>query len=181
MSGLLWTPDWTADPELLHVQENEKNIYATVSVQAAVGDASDPSASPVVVLNPTRLFWSLSPAGFPPQVTVTVTGLTLAIAAPDFIGIFPMVRLKYLLPGEPRDGLKYGTVTAWEDLPNPVDSLEIIEFVPHPIGIKTFYLTVWTDADPNDKAVYEIIVRADFTPGRDRLQREVDARRKKTS
>ena len=147
----VWKPD-PGEP-LLDVQEDERGVSATV--RALPGETGTP---------PTLLTWSTDEP-LPPQVTVTVSGTTLHLSAPDLLGLFPVKKLRYLKPG---DGMQYGEAKNWGELP---EGAEIVEYRPFPSGRKTVLLRVRTDT--GDTAVYEIVVRANFNTGRDSLRRAV--------
>ena len=165
MSTTIWTPD-PGEP-LLEVQEDERNVSAVVTAYENV-------ESGVVSVTPlTSVSWSTD-TPLPAQVRVTASDTTLTLDAPDMLGAFEPVRIRFVRP--PGDGrtMEYGEIQRWSDLPD--DAVEIVEFTPHPVGLKTFHLTVTTNT--GDAAVYRIVVRANFTTGRDRLVREIERRRK---
>lgn len=167
MTTVIWAP-LPIEP-LLDVQEDERNVTASVTAYEDL----DSEGGGVIQEPLTSLTWSVNPP-LPPQFRVTTSGTTLNVEAPDLLGSFEPVRIRFLLP--PGDGrvMEYGEAVRWPDVPNR--AVEIVEFAPHPVGLKTFFLTITTNTGA--AAVYEIVLRANFTTGRDRMLQEVEARRK---
>lgn len=154
---VVWTPD-PASP-LLEVQEDERNVAATVTVTP---DATVPA-------NPTSLTWKTD-LPLPEQVVIETSGTTLTLRAPNMLGLFVPKKLRYRLNGP---AVQFGEAKNWDDLPV---NAEIVEFRPYPFGRRVILLTV--TADTGHEAIYEIVVYANFTTGRDALVKAVNARRK---
>ncbi len=159
----IWTPT-TTDP-LMIAQEDEVNIDATVTIHAD----SDVEGDTV-----TSITWS-STLTIPAQFVFTPSYLlgvgTLLVHAPDFVDIFQIVDLQYLLDGVP------GIVYHWADL--PADAEDVTAFHPDPQNIKNFPLDVtahYSISSPETKT-YILRIFANYTLGKNLLVAAVDARR----
>ena len=142
--------------------ETEVNIVYEIGISSDAGtiDAVD---------------WVVAPEP-PQQVVVARTPDGIGLSAVDLDGLFPIILIKYL-----RDGVT-GQCLNFDGL--PADAEEVLEYRkdPNTPRIYTLTLTVTeTDAltamTSTCTASYEFWIEADYSPGRDRLRGEVDARR----
>lgn len=160
--ALQWTPSaFGADMHLLDVQEGERDVSATVTAQWSVADGAGGGALP-------KMTWASTPE-LPPCFTVAVEPGRITFASAHVIGMFPIVSLQFLLPGS----MEVHTVFEWEDL--PAGAIDVVTFRPYPNSFIDYFLTITADGEAR-----EYIIRAfkNFTPDRDRLRSEVNARRR---
>lgn len=119
--------------------------------------------------------WSITPE-LPPNVVIHKTTSGLNLSAPTLDGLFPILLIKYL-----RGGV-IGECKDFNDL--PADAEDVIEYRKDPNSPRIYTLTVTvTDTQllppltSETTATFTFIIEADYSPGRDRLRREIDARR----
>lgn len=152
---ITWTPDGTAP--LVEANDDDTNIEVSVTA------ASDDSGAPV-----TSLSWSATPS-FPEQFAVsTDDNNTLTLTIPDFVDVFQIQEIRYLL-----EGIE-GVCTAWADL--PVAAEDVVAFLPDPNDMFEFTLSVTAQPSGASQA-YVIWVWANYSLGRDALVEAVNARR----
>ena len=168
MRELIWTPLPTG--YLLDELENATNVSKNIVVTIPPPPPLLPGEMAEIEPEPTVLSWTCTPE-LPPQLVVSVNGLSLSVSSPDLMGSFPITELTYLKPGT---GMDYNTIKSWDDLPS--SATEIITFRPYPEGSKTFTLHVTTDTGESNS--YQLRIRANFDTGKANLQKAVEARRK---
>jgi len=156
---LTWTPENTA-PLFDHL-ETATNISYTVTV------ATDD------IVIPARAYgisgFTLTPNTLPDQVEISFSGHTLEVSAPDLMGMLPILSIKYLQAGVIHE------VFDFDDIPDEAD--QVLEYFKDPTSPRVFILAI-TGFDYSGVVVkeYELIVRGDYTPGRNRLILEVNER-----
>lgn len=158
---LIWTPE--SGPPWFDRLETETDIVERIAI------ISDDAT----VLAVTH---EISPATLPEQIEIVsdTTGVTLT--APHLLGAFPIRIIRY------RRHRVEGQCTDFDDLPQ--DAEEVFEYRKDPNSPRIYMLTVSATESPESLTgsgqeirVYEFILRANYTPGRDRLKEAVDARR----
>lgn len=119
-------------------------------------------------VTPVITGFTVTPNTLPAQVSITFVDNVLTFQAPDLIGLLPILSIKYLL-----NGVEY-QVNDWNLLPAQAE--EVLEYLKDPNSPKIFDLAVTAQATTTETVTYQFIVRANYTPGRDRLVQEVNAR-----
>lgn len=157
---VIWTPDGV-DP-LVEAQEDERDVVATVTAEVeddGSGDTDDVES----------LSWSADPE-FPPQVVVETLGNVLTLTIPHFVDLFPIQEIRYLRNREP------GVCYRWADLPE--DAEDVFLYRADPVNIKTTVLTVTAHlrGGGTESQAYLIVVRANYSLGRDALVEAINAR-----
>jgi hypothetical protein len=158
---LTWTPDNSA--EWFTRSEADTSVSETITI--ASDDATVESVS--YVLTPNQL---------PAQVVITATTSGITLTAPTLAGLFPIIVIKYLRNGLPGESLTF------DDLPQ--DAEDVIEYRKESASPKRFVLAVTATESalsPTSSGTqtleYEFFIEGNYTPGRDRLVEEVNARR----
>lgn len=152
---LTWLPDGSTP--LIEASETETNLSANISVTSAEGGEVTLTYE---IEDPLELF------------DIQVDGASLDLFAEHLVGFFPIIHIKYL------QNKIYKQCTDWEDLPE--DAEDVISFKRDASGIRTLNLTVNaedTTLGTVESMVYQIVVRADYTGSKNRLQSEVNKRR----
>lgn len=167
--ALIWTPDPGAP---LFTQFESAPGPFTWTVKAEVeapddGEAAEAAASVTIL--------SYSGSIKPKQDLMMVAGGddALTVTAETLNGLFPIVFISYIAGN---GDLK--RADDWEALPR--GARDLVEFRPNAERQKTFTLTARAKLSNGTTATaeYDMIILHDWTPGRDRLVAEVNARRR---
>ena len=155
--ALIWTPD--NEEPLVLAQEEETWIIKTVTVTS-----EDPMVTEIA------LSWGAS-GPLPPQFSVAVDGNVLTLTIPDFVDVFPIQEIRYLLGGVP------GTCTRWADLPD--DAEDVTRYIPSASNQRVVTLSVTATPDEGEPETKDYVIRvfANYSLGRDALVAAVAARR----
>lgn len=155
--AIIWTPD-NVEPLVL-AQEDQTNVVASVTATS-----DDPLVQAVV------LSWVAAPS-LPPQFVVSVVDNLLTLTIPDFVDVFPIQEIRYLLGGVP------GTCTRWSDLPE--DAEDVTRYIPSSSNQHEVTLSVTAAPDEGEPETKDYLIRvfANYSLGRDALVAAVDARR----
>lgn len=158
---LIWTPDnsalWFARPET----DTSVNEVISISSDDAVVEKVEFSID--------------SDYELPKQVIIEASNSGVTLTAPDLEGLFPIIAIRYL-----RHGVA-GECYHFDDL--PADAEDVLEYRKNPSRRKHFYLTVTATesalsptSSGTETKIFEFAIDANYTPGRDRLVEEVNAR-----
>lgn len=154
--AILWEPPPTA---FITCSESDLDVSGEILVE------SDDPADPVdtIELDVHR--------ELPPQFVISADEQKVSFFTPDLLGIFRIVEILYL-----RDRV-IERCFAWEDL--PADAHDIVAYRPDPVNVQIFVLTVTATTTLGIKESEDFVIRveADYTPGRDLMLGEINARR----
>jgi hypothetical protein len=155
---LTWTPENSAP--LFDYMETQANVSVTVTVE---------TDDPLLLSVPVILGYTVTPNTLPDQVEIAFSGKVLEFSAPDLIGMLPILSIKYLQAGSIHE------VFDFDDIPDDAD--QVLEYSKDPNSPRIFDLAVTaSDYSGPETKHYELIVRGDYTPGRNRLILEVNER-----
>ncbi len=159
MLMVTWSP--LSGTPLLEASEEEVNLSLSVSASTEGGDAVITSFT---LDQPAEIF------------TGVISGSNLTLTAPNLIGLFEIIHIKYRLNNV------IGVCYRWEDLPPEAE--ELISYRKTRASVRTFTLTVTgegtdgIETTPTSSTTnYELIIRANYTAGRIALIAEVNKRR----
>jgi hypothetical protein len=159
---LIWTPDnastWFMRPE------SDVDFVELISISS-----DDDIVDTVTYSFPDGTF-------IPDGVSITATSGGVAFSATSLSGLFPIVGIKYLNAGV------LGECFDFSDIPSSAE--DVLEYKKDASGQKSFFMTV-TATESNtspttsgtEVKIYEFIIEADYSPGRDALLEAVNARR----
>lgn len=167
---------WNPDPLLWFLRsESDTDVYEVLSITAPGGYL-------------TNIEYEIEPDTLPKQVELYADlNVGLIFQAPHLLGMFPIIIIRYL-----HDTVE-GDCQDFDDIPAAAE--DVWEYLKDPVTPKHFDLTVTASGYVLDDSGsgeggggaasvlvtetrhYRITIIADYTPGRDRLKREVDARR----
>lgn len=115
------------------------------------------------------LSFSVSPANLPAQVSIIFSGGTLTLSAPNLIGLFPITSIKYVSSA--------GTAEVFDFDDLPLDGIDIVDYRKDPSAFIVYSIEVQAQSiGGQETATFEFVIRADYSPGRDRLVGEINAR-----
>lgn len=167
--NVVWTPDPGTPLFVLFETASGPFVW---TIQAQIETPED-GAIGGGMLNVSVLRYSGSIK--PNQDLLTIIGGddALTVTAETLIGLFPIVFIDYLT-----DDGDLKRIDDWDALPN--EAREVVEFRPSDLRKYIFTLTAQAELSNGsiETADYSLIVLHDWTPGRDRLVAEVDARRR---
>lgn len=120
---------------------------------------------------------AIAPDDLPSQIVISsdLSGTTLS--GPDLLGCFPIVEIGYLLDQRP------GVVTDFNDIPPAAEDITSYrKLIAPPKRYNLTVTVVWRDFDTQRDVTeirdFQFYILPNYTPGRDRLVEEVDARRR---
>lgn len=156
---LSWTPDNT-EP-LLETDEEEVNINLSISVSDDFGDVI---IQECIIDQPVEVF------------TATINGGNISLHADNLAGIYEIIHIQYL-----RNGIEE-EVYDWNDLPE--DAEDLISYRKEKGTPKIVTITVTAEGTDDtglspatETRTYELIINANYTGGKIKLQEEVNKRR----
>lgn len=146
--------------------ESDRNVVETISVRIPPNHGEIVQVSHVMTAD-----------DLPDQVVVAsdLTGTTLT--APTLLGLFPILEIWFL-----RDGA-LGVAADFDDVPDEAENIiSYRKLIGEPRRYDITVTVLWQERDntqrqTESRAFYFIVV-PDYTPGRDRLVEEVNARRR---
>lgn len=166
---MIYQEQWLPEPgELFRLPETATGLDMTVRCE--VPEATDAQTGepvpPPVVLGYTATV--LPPP--PPVLVISALPSGVSVRADTLAGLFPILFIDCLRQG------RLERVPHWDSL--PADADEIIEYRPSRERQREYRLTVTARLSDGQSvnAVYSLVILQDWTAGRDRLRREIDAR-----
>jgi len=163
MAEVVWSP---APGVLFEEPETARGLSFHISCSVVV----DPVAlEPAPTVTGYRAALTPEPGAPVLQVSVSASGINVTSAA--LAGLFGIEFIDYWIDG------RVVQVKRWEDLPEAAQ--EVVEFRPSRTSQKTYTLSAAAllSDGTESRAGYQCTIQQDWTAGRDRLRREVDARR----
>ena len=167
---MIYEPVWQPAPGVLF-QLPETAVAVRYAICCEVPAATDVlTGEPLPP--PTVQGYEVAITPVPPRwlrVLAAPSGVT--VAAEALAGLFPIVFIDCLRHG------KIERVYDWQALPEDAD--EVVAFCPSRERQREYQLTVTARLSDGEavNAIYSLVILQDWTAGRDRLRREVDARR----
>lgn len=169
--GFNWSPTPGEDfGELFEVQETATNLSYHISAIPVENEFR----------SITAYWYSISPAPADGVLVMTTTMAQLGLVpgiyleAKNLDGLIPPKRMTY----ENETGGALVSINSWRDL--PVEADELVSYVPYSDHVFEFDFTAFARLDDGSAIdqLYKLRIIRDWTPGRNRLKLEVDARRK---
>lgn len=168
--ALTWTPDPGA-PLFVRFESDPGPFSWTITAQVETPGGGDGGGGGQLPASVERYSGTITPE----QDRLTVTGgsASLTVTAETLNGLFPIVFIDYIA-----DTGELKRVDDWEDLPR--GARDVVEFRPNGERSQTYTLNAKALLSSGETvtARFNMIILHDWTPGRDRLIAEVDARRR---